>query len=53
MGGLVVVSVFVVLVLVTIAAGVRIVPQGNKHVVQRLGKYHKTLGPGLNIIIPY
>jgi regulator of protease activity HflC (stomatin/prohibitin superfamily) len=33
--------------------GVRIVPQGSKHVVQRLGKYHRTLPPGLNIIIPY
>ncbi|HVY55109.1 MAG TPA: stomatin-like protein [Thermodesulfobacteriota bacterium] len=48
-----VVIVFVVLVIVTIMAGVRIVPQGYKHVVQRLGKYNKTLGPGLNIIIPY
>jgi len=52
-GGLFVVSVFVVLVFVTIALGVRIVPQGSKHVVQRLGKFHKTLGPGLNIIVPY
>jgi len=48
-----VVFVFVVLVIVTIALGVRIVPQGFKHVVQRLGKFHKTLGPGLNIIVPY
>jgi regulator of protease activity HflC (stomatin/prohibitin superfamily) len=32
---------------------VRIVPQGSKFVVQRLGKFHKTLPPGLNIIIPY
>jgi len=53
MEGIIVVSVFVVLVLITIVLGVRIVPQGSKHVVQRLGKYHKTLGPGLNIIIPY
>ena len=53
MAGMIVVSVFVVLVMVTIALGVRIVPQGFKHVVQRLGKFHKTLGPGLNIIIPY
>ena len=53
MEGLVVVLVFVVLVIVTIMLGVRIVPQGTKHVVQRLGKYHKTLPPGLNIIIPY
>mgnify|MGYP001238881763 FL=1 len=48
-----VVIVFVVLVMITIMAGVRIVPQGFKHVVQRLGKYNKTLGPGLNVIIPY
>lgn len=37
----------------TIFKGVRLVPQGYKWVVQRLGKYHTTLGPGLNIIIPY
>ena len=53
MEGLIVVSVFVVLVIITISLGVRIVPQGSKHVVQRLGKYHRTLGPGLNIIFPY
>ncbi len=50
---MVVVAVFVVLVIITIGLGVRIVPQGFKHVVQRLGKYHTTLGPGLNIIVPY
>lgn len=48
-----IVIVFVVLVLITISLGVRIVPQGSKYVVQRLGKYHKTLLPGLNIIVPY
>jgi regulator of protease activity HflC (stomatin/prohibitin superfamily) len=53
MGGLIVVAVFAFLVFLTILMGVRIVPQGFKYVVQRLGKYHSTLGPGLNIIIPY
>ncbi len=53
MEGLVPVVVFLVLVLVTIAKGVRLVPQGSKWVVQRLGKYNGTLNPGLNIIIPY
>jgi len=53
MPGLIVVSVFVILVIVTIGFGVRVVPQGSKHVVQRFGKFHKTLGPGLNIIFPY
>lgn len=43
----------VVLVIVTISMGVRTVPQGYKYIVQRLGKYHTTLGPGLNFIIPY
>ncbi len=53
MEGIVVVSVFALMVIVTISLGVRIVPQGRKYVVQRLGKYHRTLNPGLNIIIPY
>lgn len=51
--GLYVVVALFVLVLVTLAKGVRLVPQGYKWVVQRLGKYHATLVPGLNIIIPY
>lgn len=53
MAGLVLVIVFGILVAVTIFLGVNIVPQGSKWVVQRLGKYHKTLNPGLNIVIPY
>ncbi len=43
MEGLIVVAVFVVLVMVTISLGVRIVPQGSKQVVQRLGKFHRHL----------
>jgi regulator of protease activity HflC (stomatin/prohibitin superfamily) len=38
---------------ITLAKGVRIVPQGQEWIVERLGKYHGTLLPGLNIIIPY
>ena len=49
----IVVIAFIVLALITIALGVRLVSQGSKHVVQRLGKYHKTLPPGMNFIIPY
>ena len=37
----------------TIFKGVRIVPQGYKWIIQRLGKYHTTLNPGLNFVIPY
>jgi len=53
MEGLYIVIAFIILVIVTVIKGVRIVPQGYKHIVQRLGKYHKTLLPGLNFVIPY
>jgi len=51
-GMIVVVAVFL-LVVVTLFKGVRLVPQGSKWVVQRLGKFQKSLSPGLNLIIPY
>lgn len=53
MDGLAVAVALAILVVVTLAKGVRTVPQGYKHIVQRLGKYHVTLNPGLNFIIPY
>jgi regulator of protease activity HflC (stomatin/prohibitin superfamily) len=53
MEGSIVVIVFLLLVLVTLLKGIRLVPQGSKWVVQRLGKYHSSLKPGLNIIVPY
>lgn len=49
----VVVLAILVFVVVTLAKGVRIVPQGEEWVVERLGKYNATLLPGLRIIIPY
>lgn len=42
-----------VLVVMTIFKGIRIVPQGEEWVVERFGRYIKTLLPGLSIIIPY
>jgi len=53
MEGLVLGIFFVLVIIVTILKGVRTVPQGRKDIVQRLGKYHRTLTPGLSIIIPY
>ncbi|MBK8318102.1 MAG: SPFH/Band 7/PHB domain protein [Betaproteobacteria bacterium] len=50
--GFVVVLALLVFAAVTIAKGVRIVPQGEEWIVERLGKYHGTLKPGLNIVIP-
>ena len=53
MEGMIVVFTVFLLVVVTVFKGVRLVPQGSKWVVQRLGKYQKSLSPGLNLIIPY
>lgn len=51
--GIIIALAIFVFLLVTVAQGVRQVPQGYKWVVQRLGKYSLTLNPGLNFIIPY
>lgn len=51
--GLILAIAVVAFLLITVAQGVRQVPQGSKWVVQRLGKYRVSLGPGLNFIIPY
>src|SRR5437870_2617849 len=44
---------FVLLVIVTLFAGVKTVPQGYDWTIERFGKYTRTLSPGLNLIIPY
>ncbi len=36
-----------------IARSVRVVPQQTAFVVERLGKYHSTLAPGLNFLVPF
>ena len=51
--GFVFVVALLVFAVVTLAKGVRIVPQGEEWIAERLGKYSSTLRPGLNIIIPY
>lgn len=43
----------VIFVLVTIARSIRIIPQATAGVVERLGRYHKTLQPGLNVLVPF
>jgi regulator of protease activity HflC (stomatin/prohibitin superfamily) len=53
MGFEIVVIAILVFIVVTVWKGVRIVAQGEEWIVERLGKYHKTLQPGLSIIIPY
>ncbi|UWQ89896.1 SPFH/Band 7/PHB domain protein [Rhodobacteraceae bacterium M382] len=39
-------------VIVLVLAGVKIVPQSEKYVIQRLGRLHSVLGPGINFIVP-
>ncbi len=51
-GAYIAIAIFI-LALITIAKAVKQVPQGYKWVVQRLGKYHTTLKPGLNFVIPF
>lgn len=48
-----IVIILVIAVIVTLYKGINIVPQGEEWVVERLGKFTRTLTPGLNIIIPY
>ncbi|MCB1442200.1 MAG: SPFH/Band 7/PHB domain protein [Methyloceanibacter sp.] len=42
-----------VLFVVTVLAGVKIVPQGYNYTVERFGRYIRTLTPGLTLIIPF
>src|SRR5476651_591325 len=50
---LIIIGVVVVLVLVTLARTIRIVPQARAGVVERLGRYNRTLLPGLAIVVPF
>ena len=51
--GFIVTVAILALAFITVAKGVRIVPQGTEWIVERLGKYQCTLLPGLNFLIPY
>ena len=53
MAGLIVIAVLVVFALFVAAKTIRIIPQANAGVVERLGRYQRTLGPGLAIVIPF
>ena len=41
------------LVIVTLAAGVRTIPQGYVYTVERFGRYSRSLGAGLGLLVPY
>ncbi len=40
-------------VIIVIFKGIRIVSQSEKHVVERFGRLHSVLGPGINFIVPF
>jgi regulator of protease activity HflC (stomatin/prohibitin superfamily) len=51
--GIVILVVLALFVFIVAAAGVRIVPQARAGVVERLGRYSRTLDPGLTLIVPF
>lgn len=50
---LIVSIVVLILVAATVSAGVRTVPQGEEWLVERFGRFHRVLHPGLSLIIPF
>ena len=50
---LVILCVVVVVAIAVISAGVKVVPQSETRVIERLGRFHSVLQPGLNFIIPF
>jgi regulator of protease activity HflC (stomatin/prohibitin superfamily) len=53
LASLIVLLVVAFLVLVTLARTIRIVPQARAGVIERLGRYSRTLSPGLSIVVPF
>jgi regulator of protease activity HflC (stomatin/prohibitin superfamily) len=49
----VVVIIFVLLVVVVLFSGIKQVPQGYNWTIERFRKYTRTLGPGINLIVPF
>ncbi|MFJ4289426.1 SPFH domain-containing protein [Cupriavidus sp. NPDC089707] len=45
--------IILIAVIVLIAKGIKIVPQQHAWVLERLGRYHATLTPGLSIVVPF
>jgi regulator of protease activity HflC (stomatin/prohibitin superfamily) len=53
MATLIVLIVVAAVVLITLSRGIRIVPQARAGIVERLGRYHRTLEAGLALVVPY
>jgi regulator of protease activity HflC (stomatin/prohibitin superfamily) len=53
MVGLIILGIVAAFVLITLARTVRIIPQARAGVVERLGRYSRTLNAGLAIVVPF
>jgi len=53
MESLYIIGALALVMIITLYKGIKIVPQGEEWVVERLGKFRRTLRPGLNLIFPY
>ncbi len=52
-GSIVLALIILIVAIVFIARALKVVPQQHAWIVERLGKYDRTLAPGLNILIPF
>ena len=52
-GAIILACAIVALAIAIIWAGVKVVPQSETRVIERLGRFHSVLNPGLNLIIPF
>jgi regulator of protease activity HflC (stomatin/prohibitin superfamily) len=53
MAGLITLGVIALVVLFVLARTIRIIPQARAGLVERLGRYQRTLDPGLSILVPF
>ncbi len=53
MAGWIIIGIVAVVVLAVLSRTVRIVPQARAGVVERLGRYARTLSPGLALVVPF
>ena len=50
---LIVAGIIVLFAIIVVAKSVRVIPQASAGIVERLGKYHRTLEAGLAVVVPF
>ena len=53
LGSNAVIILLALLIIISLFLGIRIVPQSQKYVVERFGRLHSVLGPGINLVVPF